>query len=182
MLKILCEPKFASALLLFFYYRFVLILQIFDIIGFVYQYLKLLRQVAPQEWIFRELQDIGNMEFRFAEEQPQDDYAAELAGFSSVIVTGIWFFMEYWIFEYVASFFFHCHCFLLVHLFPLSEFYYPIKCREFTYISSRACYLWGLCAQDMGWGNGQISSWFLHTRKHEDRCDIKVLYVSRYVL
>ncbi|THF93964.1 hypothetical protein TEA_028437 [Camellia sinensis var. sinensis] len=27
----------------------------------------------------KELQDIGNMEFRFAEEQPQDDYAAELA-------------------------------------------------------------------------------------------------------
>ncbi|KDP45687.1 hypothetical protein JCGZ_17294 [Jatropha curcas] len=53
--------------------------KIFDIIGFVYQYLKLLRQVSPQEWIFKELQDIGNMEFRFAEEQPQDDYAAELA-------------------------------------------------------------------------------------------------------
>ena len=55
-------------------------LQIFEIIGFVYQYLKLLRQVSPQEWIFKELQDIGNMDFRFAEEQPQDDYAAELAG------------------------------------------------------------------------------------------------------
>lgn len=55
--------------------------QIFEIIGFVYQYLKLLRQVSPQEWIFKELQNIGNMEFRFAEEQPQDDYAAELAGF-----------------------------------------------------------------------------------------------------
>lgn len=54
--------------------------QIFEIIGFVYQYLKLLRQVSPQEWIFKELQDIGYMEFRFAEEQPQDDYAAELAG------------------------------------------------------------------------------------------------------
>ncbi|CAK9143283.1 unnamed protein product [Ilex paraguariensis] len=53
--------------------------KIFDIIGFVYQYLKLLRQVSPQKWIFKELQDIGNMEFRFAEEQPQDDYAAELA-------------------------------------------------------------------------------------------------------
>ncbi|KAF7816228.1 nardilysin-like [Senna tora] len=53
--------------------------KIFDIIGFVYQYLKLLRQVSPQEWIFKELQNIGNMEFRFAEEQPQDDYAAELA-------------------------------------------------------------------------------------------------------
>ena len=55
--------------------------QIFDIIGFVYQYLKLLRQVSPQEWIFKELQNIGNMDFRFAEEQPQDDYASELAGF-----------------------------------------------------------------------------------------------------
>ncbi|KDO49706.1 hypothetical protein CISIN_1g0017302mg, partial [Citrus sinensis] len=53
--------------------------KIFDIIGFVYQYIKLLRQVSPQKWIFKELQDIGNMEFRFAEEQPQDDYAAELA-------------------------------------------------------------------------------------------------------
>ncbi|KAF9670932.1 hypothetical protein SADUNF_Sadunf13G0120600 [Salix dunnii] len=53
--------------------------KIFDIIGFVYQYLKLLREVVPQQWIFKELQDIGNMEFRFAEEQPQDDYAAELA-------------------------------------------------------------------------------------------------------
>lgn len=53
--------------------------KIFDIIGSVYQYLKLLRELSPQEWIFKELQDIGNMEFRFAEEQPQDDYAAELA-------------------------------------------------------------------------------------------------------
>ncbi|XP_028768838.1 LOW QUALITY PROTEIN: nardilysin-like [Neltuma alba] len=55
--------------------------KILDVIGFVYQYLKLLRQISPQEWIFKELQNIGNMEFRFrrAEEQPQDDYAAELA-------------------------------------------------------------------------------------------------------
>ncbi|KAK3218933.1 hypothetical protein Dsin_012903 [Dipteronia sinensis] len=53
--------------------------KIFDIIGYVYQYLKLLHHVSPQEWIFKELQDIANMEFRFAEEQPQDDYAAELA-------------------------------------------------------------------------------------------------------
>ncbi|KAK9939654.1 hypothetical protein M0R45_016344 [Rubus argutus] len=54
--------------------------KIFEIIGLVYQYIKLLHQVSPQEWIFRELQDTGNMEFRFAEEQPQDDYASELAG------------------------------------------------------------------------------------------------------
>ncbi|KAK8921222.1 Zinc-metallopeptidase, peroxisomal [Platanthera zijinensis] len=50
-----------------------------DIIGVVYEYIKLLRQSAPQEWIFKELQDIANMEFRYAEEQPQDEYAAELA-------------------------------------------------------------------------------------------------------
>ncbi|KAL3530974.1 hypothetical protein ACH5RR_010296 [Cinchona calisaya] len=53
--------------------------KIFEIIGFVYQYIKLLRQVSPQEWIFKELQDIGNMDFQFAEEEPQDEYAAELA-------------------------------------------------------------------------------------------------------
>ncbi|XP_016452343.2 nardilysin-like isoform X3 [Nicotiana tabacum] len=53
--------------------------KIFEIIGFVYQYLKLLRQNSPQEWIFKELQDTANVEFRYAEEQPQDDYAAELA-------------------------------------------------------------------------------------------------------
>lgn len=53
--------------------------QIFDIIGYIYQYLKLLRQIPPQEWIFKELQDIANIDFRFAEEEPQDDYAAELA-------------------------------------------------------------------------------------------------------
>ncbi|XP_068634694.1 nardilysin-like [Aristolochia californica] len=53
--------------------------QVYEVIGVVYQYLKLLRQVGPQEWVFKELQDIGNMEFRFAEEQSQDDYAVELA-------------------------------------------------------------------------------------------------------
>ncbi|KAL5562179.1 hypothetical protein UlMin_031926, partial [Ulmus minor] len=46
---------------------------------YVYQYLKLLCQVPPQEWICKEIQDIGNMEFRFSEEQLQDDYAVELA-------------------------------------------------------------------------------------------------------
>lgn len=56
------------------------LVQILEIIGFVYQYLKLLCHTSPQEWIFKELQDIGTMDFRFAEEQPQDDYASELAG------------------------------------------------------------------------------------------------------
>ncbi|PWA98419.1 insulinase (Peptidase family M16) family protein [Artemisia annua] len=50
-----------------------------EIIGFVYQYIKLLRQVPPQEWIYRELQDVANMDFTFAEEQPQDEYAADIS-------------------------------------------------------------------------------------------------------
>ncbi|KAL0654470.1 hypothetical protein Bca4012_097161 [Brassica carinata] len=53
--------------------------KIYDIIGYIYQYLKLLRDVSPQEWIFKELQDIGNMDFRYAEEQAADDYATELS-------------------------------------------------------------------------------------------------------
>lgn len=53
--------------------------KIHEIIGFVYQYIKLLRQNSPQEWIYKELQDIANMDFTFAEEQPQDEYAAELS-------------------------------------------------------------------------------------------------------
>ncbi|RWR80472.1 nardilysin-like protein isoform X1 [Cinnamomum micranthum f. kanehirae] len=52
---------------------------VYEVIEVVYQYLKLMREAGPQAWIFKELQDIGNMEFRFVEEQPQDDYAAELA-------------------------------------------------------------------------------------------------------
>ncbi|CAL8998826.1 unnamed protein product, partial [Prunus brigantina] len=54
--------------------------KMFDVIGIVYQYIKLLRQVSPQEWIFRELQDIGNMEIKFSEEPAQDSYASGLAG------------------------------------------------------------------------------------------------------
>lgn len=57
-------------------------LQVFEVIGAVYQYIGLLKQSEPQEWIFKELQDIGYMEFRFAEEQPPDDYAVDLAGLS----------------------------------------------------------------------------------------------------
>ncbi|KAK6246743.1 hypothetical protein QUC31_018308 [Theobroma cacao] len=53
--------------------------KILDVIGYVYQYLKLLHLLSPQEWIFKELQEMGNLDFRFAEEEPQDDYASELA-------------------------------------------------------------------------------------------------------
>lgn len=72
--------KLAVTLFVYICYMVMLILQILDIIGFIYQYFKLLRRLSPQEWIFKELQDIGNMEFRFAEKQHQEDYAVELAG------------------------------------------------------------------------------------------------------
>lgn len=72
--------KFAVTLCVYICYMVMLILQILEIIGFIYQYLKLLRSLSPQEWIFKELQDIGNMEFRFVEKQHQEDYAVELAG------------------------------------------------------------------------------------------------------
>ncbi|KAL5217065.1 hypothetical protein ABZP36_017749 [Zizania latifolia] len=52
---------------------------LYKVISAVYQYINLLKQSEPQEWIFKELQDIGYMEFRFAEEQPPDDYAVDLA-------------------------------------------------------------------------------------------------------
>uniref|UniRef100_A0ACD5XLA5 Uncharacterized protein n=1 Tax=Avena sativa TaxID=4498 RepID=A0ACD5XLA5_AVESA len=52
---------------------------LFEVITSVYQYINLLKQSEPQEWIFKELQDIGYMEFRFAEEQPPDDYVVDLS-------------------------------------------------------------------------------------------------------
>ncbi|KAJ0979208.1 hypothetical protein J5N97_014682 [Dioscorea zingiberensis] len=52
---------------------------LYEVVGVVYQYIKLLKQSTPQEWIFKELQDIANMEFRFSEELRQDEYASELA-------------------------------------------------------------------------------------------------------
>lgn len=62
------------------FFSYQILCQVNEVIGVVYQYLKLMREAGPQAWIFKELQDIGNMEFRFVEEQPQDDYAAEFAG------------------------------------------------------------------------------------------------------
>lgn len=53
--------------------------KVLEVIGYLYQYVKFLRDMAPQEWVFKELQDIGNLEFRFSEESPQNDYVAELA-------------------------------------------------------------------------------------------------------
>ncbi|KAJ3682908.1 hypothetical protein LUZ60_013135 [Juncus effusus] len=53
--------------------------KMYEVINVVYEYIKLLNSSKPQEWIFKELQDMGNMDFRFAEEQPQCDYAVTLS-------------------------------------------------------------------------------------------------------
>ena len=36
-----------------------------EVVQTVYEYLAMLRAAGPQEWIFRESQDISNMNFRF---------------------------------------------------------------------------------------------------------------------
>eukprot|EP00271_Cylindrocystis_brebissonii_P012852 TRINITY_DN32367_c0_g1_i1.p1 TRINITY_DN32367_c0_g1~~TRINITY_DN32367_c0_g1_i1.p1 ORF type:complete len:963 (+),score=199.34 TRINITY_DN32367_c0_g1_i1:121-2889(+) len=53
--------------------------KVMDVIGLVFQYLALLRQVGPQEWVFQELKAMAEMEFRFAEEAAADDYTVDLA-------------------------------------------------------------------------------------------------------
>ncbi|KAJ7532538.1 hypothetical protein O6H91_13G008200 [Diphasiastrum complanatum] len=53
--------------------------KVFDVIGLLHQYLKMLREIKPQEWVFQELQSMGIMEFKFAEEESADDYVVHLA-------------------------------------------------------------------------------------------------------
>ncbi|KAL3700566.1 hypothetical protein R1sor_018588 [Riccia sorocarpa] len=50
-----------------------------DVVGLLYQYVKMLRDVGPQEWVFNELQAMGMMEFKFAEEESADNYVVRLA-------------------------------------------------------------------------------------------------------
>lgn len=50
-----------------------------DVVGLLYQYLQMLRNTGPQEWVFKELQAMTNMEFKFVEEEHPDNYAVNLA-------------------------------------------------------------------------------------------------------
>eukprot|EP00897_Mesotaenium_endlicherianum_P006836 jgi/Mesen1/6180/ME000032S05470 len=56
-----------------------------DVIALVYEYVAMLRQLAPQDWVFKELQAMAQMEFRFAEEESADDYAWDPALISRVL-------------------------------------------------------------------------------------------------
>lgn len=53
--------------------------QVLKVIELLYQYVKMLRISGPQEWVFQELQAMGMMEFRFAEEESADQYVVRLA-------------------------------------------------------------------------------------------------------
>lgn len=44
----------------------------------IFQYLKMLRNQEPQEWVFEELKAIGEMKFRFLEEGDSADYVTNL--------------------------------------------------------------------------------------------------------
>lgn len=52
---------------------------VLDVVGLLYQYVKMLRLIGPQEWVFKELQSMAMMEFRFAEEESADNYVVRLA-------------------------------------------------------------------------------------------------------
>jgi len=53
--------------------------QVLDVVGLLYQYVQMLRLIGPQEWVFKELQSMAMMEFRFAEEESADNYVVRLA-------------------------------------------------------------------------------------------------------
>lgn len=68
--------------------------QVYDVIGLLYQYVAMLRREGPQDWVFRELQAIAKMDFRFAEEEEAEDYVVRVARESpkllSVLIEKAW--------------------------------------------------------------------------------------------
>ncbi|AET00720.2 insulin-degrading enzyme [Medicago truncatula] len=54
------------------------ILEINKIIGLIYEYLTLLRD-SPPEWMFKEIQSVGELAFNFGEENDQREYAVKLS-------------------------------------------------------------------------------------------------------
>ena len=47
--------------------------------GLLFQFLRLLREAGPQQWVFDELANIAQMRFKFAEEEDACEYALRLA-------------------------------------------------------------------------------------------------------
>jgi len=51
-----------------------------DIITLVFQYLAMLREEGPQEWVFRECQQLNQMQFMFKDKERPQSYVCSLAG------------------------------------------------------------------------------------------------------
>lgn len=49
-------------------------------VGLLFEYLAMLRNEGPQEWVYKELADIGGMKLRFLEEEDAMDYVTSVAG------------------------------------------------------------------------------------------------------
>lgn len=49
-----------------------------DIVELIFQYIKLLRDTGPQEWIFKEYKEILDIEFRFKEKEKPSGYVSSL--------------------------------------------------------------------------------------------------------
>ena len=47
--------------------------------GLLFQFLSLLKEAGPQQWVFDELANIAQMRFKFAEEEDACEYALRLA-------------------------------------------------------------------------------------------------------
>jgi len=51
-----------------------------DIIQLVFQYITMLKDQGPQEWVFKECQDLNAMQFRFKDKERPQSYVCGLAG------------------------------------------------------------------------------------------------------
>ncbi|BFZ09211.1 hypothetical protein BsWGS_12249 [Bradybaena similaris] len=51
-----------------------------EIIALIYQYINMLRQEGPQEWIFKECQDLAAMSFNFKDKESPKSYTSALSG------------------------------------------------------------------------------------------------------
>jgi secreted Zn-dependent insulinase-like peptidase len=56
--------------------------QVMEVIGFLFQYLKMLRAAGPQEWVFQEQKAISKLNFEYFEDPSPDEYAISLASMS----------------------------------------------------------------------------------------------------
>ncbi|KAI8472962.1 MAG: Metalloenzyme, LuxS/M16 peptidase-like protein [Monoraphidium minutum] len=54
-------------------------------VGLLFQYLRLLQQAGPQEWVWRELKAISDFKFRFLEDEDSCDYVTRLAATLGVV-------------------------------------------------------------------------------------------------